>query len=355
MAACAPSRDHRLARLGALGIAVLALHLGLLAWAVGPREWQRGAASRALPMPALTLLPSGRPAPAASPVPSPQSGPAVPLPSPGRQEAAETPVRPAAPARSAPASPVSEPAPTVLEVDAVADAAPVPTPSATPGEAPPVYATKLPAPARLRFDAWVNGLSTAAELAWQHDGERYRLDLNVRGPRRDLLEQRSEGRFDAAGVAPERFTDRRRGRWVGAAHFRRDDGRITFSGPALDYPAWPGAQDRLAWLPQIVAVLAAAAEPPAELRFFVADARGVARDWVFRGAGRETVDTADGPVSAWKYQRDPPRPDDLRVAVWLDPAAGFWPVRVDYGVPISGMRLSLTRRAGEAAASPPGP
>lgn len=220
-----------------------------------------------------------------------------------------------------------------------------------PGDPPPVYPTVVPAPRRLRYAAQVNGVAADADLEWIHDGQRYRLDLRVHGPAGSLVEQRSEGGFDAAGVAPERFIDRRRGRVVGAAHFRRDSGRISFSGPQVDYPAWPGSQDRLAWLPQFVAVLAAAASPPAELRFFVADARGVARAWNFQAEGLEAVQTESGPVQALKYAREPARPDDLRIGVWVDPAAAWWPVQIDWLVPISGWRTTLVRRSAAAPGS----
>jgi len=250
----------------------------------------------------------------------------------------------ARPAESAIPSPSTAPVPTPAAVDTTPAelAGAVPAPQRDDGDPPPVYATRVPPPTALRFAARVNGVVGEAELRWQHDGQRYRLQLSVLGPARPLVEQLSEGGFDAAGVAPDRFVDRRHGRTVGAAHFRRDIGRIGFSGPRIDYPAWPGAQDRLAWLPQLVAVMAAAADPPDEVRFFVADARGIARSWVFRAQGSEVVESAAGPVRALKLLREPPRADDLRVAVWLDPARGHWPVRLAFSVPISGATFELT-------------
>lgn len=220
---------------------------------------------------------------------------------------------------------------------------------------PPVYPTRIPPPATLHFTARVAGAEGPAELRWQHDGERYRLALTVAGAERPLVEQLSEGGFDAAGLAPTRFLDRRRGRSVGAAHFRRDSGRITFSGPAVEYPAWAGAQDRLAWLVQLAAVFTAAAAPPEELRFFVADARGVARAWVLRAQGSETLQTSAGALPTLKYTREPLRPDDLRVAVWLDPAAQGWPARVEFVVPLSGAIFTLERTELAPAEAPPRP
>ncbi len=259
-----------------------------------------------------------------------------------RPDPAPRPAREASPARPQarlPAAPAPPPQASAAGVAPVTDAD---SPTRGESEPPPVYPTKVPASANLRFAARANGVATDAELRWRHDGERYRLELHVAGANRPLVEQLSEGGFDAAGLAPERFVDRRRGRSVGAAHFRRDIGRIDFSGPSVDYPAWPGAQDRLAWLAQLVAVLAAAPQPPEELRFFVADARGVARAWIFRADGRERLDTAAGPVDALRLVREPPRANDLRITVWFDPAQRTWPLRLRWTVPISGYDLDLT-------------
>jgi hypothetical protein len=316
-----------------LTAAVALLHGGLLALladriesppppgAVAPRQpgvWAR-------------LVPEPLPRPPAPAVPPP----ALPPPS-----ARPDPVRvPMAQAQSHP-PPLPQPPPRPAATAAPSTAAT--PPAGDEAEPPPVYLTLVPASAILRFAARANGVAADAELRWQHDGERYRLQLRVASPARPLVEQLSEGGFDAAGLAPERFLDRRRGRMVGAAHFRRDIGRIGFSGPQVDYPAWPGAQDRLAWLAQLVAVLAAAPQPPDELRFFVADARGIARPWVFRADGRERVDTVAGPVQALKLVREPPRADDLRITVWIDPAGRGWPLRLRWTVPISGADLDLT-------------
>ena len=38
----------------------------------------------------------------------------------------------------------------------------------------------------------------------------------------------------------------------------RDIGRITFSGPSLEYPLFPGVQDRLSWIAQLAAIAQAA-------------------------------------------------------------------------------------------------
>ena len=226
--------------------------------------------------------------------------------------------------------------------------------------APPVYPTRVPAPTALRYVVQrllPGGAAMRAEAAaeallqWRHDGTRYLASLSISGPRRPMLEQSSSGSFDANGLAPERFVDRRRGRLVGAAHFRRDIGRISFSGPSHDFPAWPGAQDRLTWLPQLVAVVAmAAAGPasgqalPAEISVFVADARGLARLWVFQSLGVGTAPGPSGPTQVLHLRRSPQRPDDLQVDVWLDPSRDFWPLRLTQTAPFGGVTLDMQLR-----------
>ena len=206
-------------------------------------------------------------------------------------------------------------------------------------EAPPVYATRIPPPVRLRYALRYNGRAGEATLVWQHDGLRYQLALDGLGATEALVVQASQGSFDSAGLAPERFTDRRRGGRLQAANFRRDIGRIAFSGPAVDYPAWPGAQDRLSWLPQFVAIRAAAAAaalPPAgeagrpTTSLFVVDARGAAALWHFQPEGEAWLVTPLGRLPTQHWRREPPRPEGLRVEAWLDAARGHWPVQLRF-------------------------
>ena len=205
------------------------------------------------------------------------------------------------------------------------------------GDPPPVYPTQLPAPVQLRYALRYNGRAGEALLTWQHDGERYTLALDGRGGSgdRSLIAQTSQGVLDAAGLAPERHLDRRRGGRQQAANFRRDIGRIGFSGPAVDYPAWPGAQDRLSWLAQLAAILGAGHAGP-EVQLFVVDARGAGGPWRLQRQPDQRLDTPMGEVLSQLWQRDPPRPEGLLVQAWLDPQRGHWPVLLRFTAPRSG-------------------
>lgn len=264
------------------------------------------------------------PAPVAA---APVAAAATPLP------AAQAPVAGvAAPTAAAPsrASPDTA-APDIRALDTAAPDSTAPDSSAPDSTAPPpVYPTRLPAPVQLRYALQLNGQAGDAVLDWRHDGQRYVLALEARSNRvQPLLEQLSQGGFDAAGLAPERFTDRRRGRSQRAANFRRDIGRIGFSGPQIDYPAWPGAQDRLSWWAQLAAIQAAATSPLPAITLFVVDARGAGDWWRFVPQGEAVLDTAVGRVAAQHWRRDPDaadRHDSQRTEVWLDATRGHWPV-----------------------------
>ena len=307
---------------------------------VRPVQVRTLAARPLAPVPDLGLAApaAGRPAAPPEPAPvaaAPAAAAAAPLPSAQAPVAGVAALAAAAPSRAALAiaSPdIASPdiaSPDIRAPDMAASgmAAPAST------EPPPLYPTRLPAPVQLRYALQINGQAGEAVLDWRHDGQRYVLALEARsGQMQPLLEQVSQGAFDAAGLAPERFTDRRRGRGQRAANFRRDIGRITFSGPQINYPAWPGAQDRLSWWAQLAAIQAAVISPLPAITLFVVDARGAGDWWRFVPQGEAVLDTAVGRVAAQHWRRDPDatdrhdRHDSQRTEVWLDATRGHWPV-----------------------------
>jgi hypothetical protein len=247
------------------------------------------------------------------------------------------------------------PAPVSLRRDASARTEPKPRPSDTPTDTPtlwaaahaasapagaapddaevaPVYPTRLPPSAVLRFDLRRSGFSGRSELQWQNlnaQGQyQVRLEGSVAGFR--VFTWASQGRVDKAGIAPLRFTDERRGKSLQAANFQREAGKITFSGPGTEYPLVAGAQDRLSWMIQLGAVLNARSAPPAageRLSFFVAGAKGEGEVWHFVSQGLQSVNLQGQATPAWRFTREPRKPHDTRIEVWLDPARHFLPVR----------------------------
>lgn len=336
----------------ALLLAVGLLHGLLLVRWTSTRADRFGAPAPVLPAMQVRTL-------AVAPAPAPRR-PVDAVPRPVRPTPAEEPARSpqmrAPPAMRALTPPMDEPA-----RPSPPEARPSPPPAApehdgdeapiAAGEtAPPVYATRLPGDASLRYRLQRGALSGDAALVWRSDGERYTLDFEARGGAvsgRALIEQHSQGSLDAGGLAPERFADRRRGRGPQSAQFDRAAGAVRFSGPSHTYPAWPGAQDRLGWIVQLAAIQAAAVqqppdEPLAEVVLFVVGARGGAGWWTFRRIGREPVVLPSGEtVQAWHFERRPAVPRDLHVEAWLDPARGFWPVRLRWRPALGGPPLEL--------------
>lgn len=199
-----------------------------------------------------------------------------------------------------------------------------------PTETVPVYPTRLPPAFSFVYDLQRGLISGRGELALQRTpgGYEARLEGSVAGI--GLMDWKSVGTFDEAGFAPGRFTDQRRGRPAQAANFQRGAGKITYSGPKVEVPLPPGAQDRLSWMLQLAAIAQARPErlvPGERIALFVSGSRGDADVWTFKVAARETVPTALGRVSAVRLLREPRKPYDTRAEIWLDPARSHLPVK----------------------------
>lgn len=194
----------------------------------------------------------------------------------------------------------------------------------------PVYRTQIPPAMTLNYEMRRGALSGTGELQWRPTATGYQARLQGRIAGFSILTWASEGGFDEAGVAPVRYTDQRRGKNVLAANFQRPAGKISFSGPSTEYPLLKGSQDRLSWMIQIAAI--ASADPARlavgqRLAMFVAGARGDADVWSFQVVGSEDVTTGDATVRTIKLLREPRKPHDTRVEVWLAPSLHHLPAR----------------------------
>jgi len=194
----------------------------------------------------------------------------------------------------------------------------------------PVYRTVLPPAFAFAYELRRGASSGSGELSWQPQGEHYRARFAAMSGGAPLLAWDSTGGFDDAGIAPARYTDRRRDRGTQAANFRRELGKVTYSGPAVEHALPPGAQDRLSWMLQLAAI--AAAEPAlvgpgGRVSFLVVGARGDADVWTFLHRGEETLALAEGSTATVRLLREPGRAFDTRAEVWLAPARHYLPVR----------------------------
>ncbi len=307
-----------LAAAAVVGGVVLA-HLALLGrWAEpGPTT---GARPPAAATSVRTIPLVARPAPAAGgAVADVTAGAAAAVPSaePAVARLAPGGVAPAEPSVTTTREPAAEPAPATAPSAAGADV--------------PLYASLLPPPFEALFSLRRGAGAGRAHWRFATSGEAYELALQTQMPGRDSGHLRSEGRTGPWGLEPARFVEGRRGRDQRAVNFQRDaagGGRIGFSGPSLELPLPPGVQDRLGWLLQLAAILEAEPalrQPGAEVSMWVVGPRGDADVWVFQVAG---IEPAAGEAPALlALHREPRRPWDTAVRVWLDPQARHLPWR----------------------------
>lgn len=309
-----PGIRRRWKALALLGLLAALLHVGALSgldWAWPQREVPP------LPAPAMQVRAMAGLPPALAARPAVQA----------RAEPAPAAVAPVA---QRPSAVVRQVVPaTAVRVAASPPPTPEPAASAT-EDSIPHYRTQPPPAVTLRYELQRGLFRGQGELQWRPGTDGYELRLEGRVAGLAVLTQVSRGGFDESGLAPLRFTDRRVRRPLSAANFQREAGKITFSGPQTDYPLHPGAQDRLSWMIQLGAIVAA--EPGfsaagAKVVLFVSGAHGDAGVWSFVSLGPDAVESRAGSVAAVKFRREPRGPYDTTVEVWLDPQRHHLPVR----------------------------
>ncbi len=359
------SRRHRATtalRVSALAAAVLALHVLLLAGVPSLPAKAAAVSVTSVQVRQIVRAPEAAP-PAAAPQAEAESPPAVaaaaatraaPQPQAPSQAPSKAPSQTRSPPRSEPTFagpaahtvPVSvaasqeDPEAPPLLLAAAASAAPAraATPAASAPAAadddtpPPTYATRAPPATQLQYELRRGAITARGEMNWRPAGERYELQLDGHALGISILGWTSSGGFDAAGLAPQRFLDRRTGRAARAANFQRDKGLITYSSGGAEHPLLAGAQDRLSWMIQLAAIVDA--EPARfgagkKVSMLVSDARGDAGVWTFVIAGHEAVDLVGQRLPrALRASREPRKPFDTAVDVWLDPSRHHLPVRM---------------------------
>ena len=309
--------------LGMLSLAALALHAAFLSeleWTWPQRETPHVAA-----MLVRTIEPVADERPVSTNEAPPPIAPAVPAAAVRRVVATRAATK--APAAEAPVLLAVAPKPRVEPAPAA-----VPPAASQPAgdEVIPRYRTQMPATATLRYQVSRGMLHGSGELQWRPQGDQYELKLESKLGGMTLLTQISRGGFDADGIAPLRFTDWRVRRSTVAANFQRDAGKISFSGSTQELPLEVGAQDRVSWMVQLAAIVAAQPNlrtPGAKVVMHVVGANADASVWAFKCVGNETVETELGAIDAVKYVREPRGPNDTTAQAWLDSKHHFLPAR----------------------------
>ncbi|MBY0235949.1 MAG: DUF3108 domain-containing protein [Burkholderiaceae bacterium] len=197
-----------------------------------------------------------------------------------------------------------------------------------------------------------------AKLVWHSEAGRYALRLERQLEGRALPSWHSQGTLDGLGLAPQRFTQQRRGRERAAINFRADEGLLSFSASEALLPLEPGTQDRLSWWLQLSALVEADPAFYTAGRSFslrVAALRGTALDWQFEVLGLVPLAQDDGSsVPALQLRRAPLGPHSGEVQLWLDPARHHLPLRLNFELPDErgwSLRLQPEASSGPAASA----
>lgn len=221
-------------------------------------------------------------------------------------------------------------------------------------------APQLPAAGHWTYTAQRGERVGQAQLDWepQLDGS-YRLAWRLTLAGRPATGWSSQGQLSAEdGLLPQRMVEHRGERATRAVNFQRDKQVVSFSGSTAARALEAGTQDRASWLVQL-AGLAQAMGPRLQaghsLVVPVALPGGQLDAWQFEVVGPVLL-PLPGHANALPcvhLLREPTRPWDQRVEVWLAPSMGHWPVQLRHTPVPSGEPL-LLQWASDRAAELPG-
>ncbi|TXT40567.1 MAG: hypothetical protein FD135_1138 [Comamonadaceae bacterium] len=322
-----------------LSLVVLALHLALLQ-TLPLRLNSQATDTPALSFATRTLTPdpppkaahvsATKPIPRAAPKPPPPMSPLPTEPTPASISTAEQTHAETAPAETASVEPLPAEPPTP-QPTASTPVDPEEIPAARP---PKELATAfsidgMPGSVKLVYKVLANKFpyTLHGELIWQLDDGRYEASLSF-GAFGQSRTQKSRGSTGPEGLSPERFSDKFRSEV--AAHFNRDQGKVTFSANTPDVALLSGAQDRLSVLIQLAAIAASnptRLTPGTTLTLQTVGPRD-ADLWLFTVGEMETLGLPGGQTEGIKLTRNPRQPYDQHVSIWLAPSLSYLPARI---------------------------
>ena len=168
----------------------------------------------------------------------------------------------------------------------------------------------------------------SAVFLWDNQGENYQAqaEISLMGFK---VTQRSQGQLSPQGLAPVRFSDKRRSEI--AAHFNAEKRLITYSANTPDAPLRPLQQDQLSVFIQLASWVAgdpAHFIPGTRITVPVSSARGP-DFWLFNVDGPEALTTPNNPrLPTLKLHRLLQKETDTAGELWLSPNLHYLPARI---------------------------
>ncbi|WP_167362665.1 DUF3108 domain-containing protein [Pandoraea faecigallinarum] len=326
-------------------MAVFVAHLFLALWVAGHRTTLDDKPVPSIPITLIPLKPVAPPPPPLAP-PPPKPVPAPPRPAPAVQPPPDT---LAAPATTDTPGPQAASETVAGSSDASgATASEAAAPASVPLTAAAANGDKFDPPpsVTLTYDALMNGVrNQTGQLHWVNENGHYQLRISVPIIFFGTFEFVSEGGYDANGIAPSRYVEKRGRRAEYVTEFRRDaTPALHFSRSGQSVPLAPGAQDRFSVMMQLAGYARGNPERYTQVgvthEFTVADTDS-SEVWPVQYVGSETMTTPQGYVETRHFTRLPRKAgDERRVDIWLAPSLDWLPVRVKQTEP-SGTEFEL--------------
>ncbi len=206
--------------------------------------------------------------------------------------------------------------------------------------APVKYKTNAPPSADLHYSiqAAQKGIKLKGKgfVQWRNINRTYLATAEIRAALLGkILEEKSEGNFDAFGLAPSNFTEKRLRKSPVVVSFNRQARHIQFSATDATVPMLGGEQDRYSITWQLASVARGTPgkfKPGSTWKFLVAGRRDV-QAWTFKVMQQEKTGTGMGELTTMRVLRLAEDPKDQEIEIWLAPSLGWYPVKLRIAEP----------------------
>jgi hypothetical protein len=180
-------------------------------------------------------------------------------------------------------------------------------------------------------------LNGTAIVHWTNGDGHYAITTETRAMLLGkILEAKSEGAIDKAGLAPSTSTEKRYRKEATTTTFNRETNTITFSASSASYPIKGGEQDRNSIVWQLATI---ARSTPAKFKTgstinIVVAGQKDADPWSFKVGKSEKIKSPLGDLNAVKVSKvvkDAGK--EQKIDIWFAPSREWYPVRIRFSEP----------------------